>query len=47
MVLLTTKREKYIAPWLEAVESAPDFLCDSNDADSGLEDLGQGDPWTF
>ena len=46
MKYLTTKREKYTAPWLEAEELAPDSLCDSS-ASSDLEDVGQGDPWTF
>lgn len=47
MALLTTKREKYTAPWLETEELAPDILCDSNDFPSGLEDVGEGDSWTF
>lgn len=47
MALLTAKREKYTAPWLEAEASVPDILCDSNDFTSGLEDVGEGDSWTF
>lgn len=46
MKFLTTNREKYKAPQLEAEEKAPDSLCDSS-ASSGLEEIGEGDPWTF
>ena len=48
MTVLSTKREKYITPRIEADEMAPDILCDSLVQGGGeLEGVEEGDPWTF
>lgn len=47
MKFLTTNREKYTVPQLEAEEMAPDSLCVTSDPTSDIEEVGQGDPWSF